>query len=237
MSDWKTKSLEVVREGQPAPYYEPTLAPVPPRKRGCVGEECPYLETRDCGPTRHHIFFEHLAHLALGYPYNELVNDRHSIITMARCRHNSVHPTAWHNLYKYTRLMREEAAVRWLEESNTLTRLEVLLNDMSQQINSIYDDRLVSRVRTFGEGVFQERLERFEEGAVEYSGMVEDVAGIEVIPATIVGSVVTDLGTRRNMLRSRAAEVPDFAKVQIARLPGGAVSTGSLQTPAEGLVA
>lgn len=230
MSDWKTKSLEIVRSGFPAPFYEPTRVPVPPRKRDCVGEECPYRETKDCRPSRHHLFFEHLAYLSLGHPYDKLVKDPHAIVSIARCRHSSTYPSAWHNLYSYTELPKVEIAERWIEESEILQKLGVLIKDMSSQINGIFKEDPASRQRTFGDGKFKDKLEYYESRAQEYSYKVAFVESIEVIPSSIVGSVITNLGVQRNLLRSKAVEIPEFAKVQLARLPAGVASTGSLRT-------
>lgn len=220
MSAYETKSASVVREGAPAPFYEPTLLPVPPRKLDCIGEECPFAQKEEgCYSTRHHLFYEHAAYLALGYPYDELVNDPHAIKGgMAICRHNSGVPAAWHNRYTYTRLPREEVAVRFLDESRTLQRLSVLIATMSTDINSIYSDRPQARWEVFGEGTYQQKLERYEKHALEYKGLLSDIGEIEVMPTAIVGNVVTQLGRQRNELASRAAQVPELACVMVPRM-------------------
>lgn len=219
MSSYEINSALVAREGLPAPFYEPTLLPIPPRKLDCIGEECPFMAKDGCYPTRHHLFFGHAAYLALGYPYDELVNDPHAIKSgMAVCRHNSSVPNAWHNLYGYARLPREEVAVRFLEESATLQQLSVLITTMSTDINSIFDIKPTSRWEAFGEGKYRQRLERYEQHAQQYGNALEAIGGIEVMPSTIVGSVLTQLGRRRNELAARAAQVPDLARVMIPRM-------------------
>lgn len=219
MSTWETKSASVVVEGIPAPFYEPTLTPVPPRKRHCVGDECPFLESQDCYPTRHHLFFEHAGYLALGYPYDKLVKDRHSIVNIARCRHTSTYLTAWHNMYSYTVLPTEEVAERYVEESEVLQKLGVLIRDMSKDINSFFDDEPRSVWRNYGDGVYKARLEKVEEKSDEFGGLISTLGDIEVIPSTIVGRTLTILGTRRNKLIRRANDVPEYARIKLAALP------------------
>lgn len=219
MSTWETKSSSIVVEGMPAPFYEPTLTPVPPRKRNCVGDDCPFIETQECYITKHHLFFEHAGYLALGYPYDQLVNDSHSIINIARCRHTSPYPTAWHNLYSYTVLPKEEVAERYIDESSVLQRLGVLIRDMSRDVNSFFDESPTKRWRNYGQGVYKAKLEKVEEKSVEFKGLIATLGDIEIIPSTIVGRTLTGLGTTRNILIKQANEVPELAKIKIAALP------------------
>lgn len=207
------------RNGEPAPFYEPTLLPIPPRKLDCIGEACPYEAQSGCYPTRHHLFYGHAAYLALGYPYDALVDDPHAIKGgMAKCRHNSSNPNAWHNLYTYTRLPTEDVAVRFLEESATLQRLSVLITTMSADINSIFDMHPASKWEVFGEGKYQQKLDRYAEHAQQYGEALTAIGSIEVMPSTIVGSVITQLGRRRNELAKRAAQVPDLAQVMVPKM-------------------
>ncbi len=208
-----------MREGQPAPYYEATKIPVVPRKRDCVGETCPFTENQACWPTRHHLFYEHEAYMALGYPYDELVADPHASVMMSRCRHNSSFSSAWHRLYRYTELPSEEVAERFIIESHILQKLSVLVTNMSLQVHSIFDERPRSQWRVFGEGKYQKKLEVFEMNVEAYSRAVRDVSEIEVMPSSIVGGLITRLGERRNKLQEQVTVVPDLAKVVLANLP------------------
>lgn len=219
MSDYEIKSEYVRREGQPAPYYEPTRIPVVPRKKDCVGELCPFSETQNCWPTRHHLFFEHEMYMSLGYPYDELVQDPHASVMMSRCRHNSSLSNSWHKLYRYTELPAPEVAERFVLESQILQNLSVLVGNMSMQIHSIFDDRPRSQWRVFGEGKYHRKLEVFEMQVEAYGLAVREVSEIEVMPSSIVGGLVTHLGERRNKLQEQVAFVPDLAKIVLASLP------------------
>jgi hypothetical protein len=203
----------------PAPYYSETLLPVPPRKTDCVGETCPVVEYNgSCFLSNHHLFFQHEVFMSLEYPFNELVNDENAQKKLAHCRHNSTHPNSWHNLYDFTVLPEAEVAARYLEESQLLSGLAVLVKDMSADINSIFSDSPKARYRVFAEGTYRQKLERFETRQMEYGNRIAQVGSIEVMPAVIVGSLVSKLGEARNHLEQQAKLVPELAHSELARM-------------------
>jgi len=203
----------------PAPFYPETLLPVPPRKTDCVGEHCPVKAYNgNCFTSNHHLFFQHEVYLSLDFPFNELVTDENAQKTMAHCRHNSTHPKAWHNLYDFTVLPEPNVAVRYLEESQLLSGLAVLVKDMSADINSIFSESPKSRYRVFAEGTYKQKLENFQSNQEKYAQKVPKIDSIEVMPASILGSVLSDLGQKRNMLIQQASQVPELVDFQLARL-------------------
>lgn len=213
MSQEKQIVLERNSEGlRSAPYYEETKLPILPRKRDCVGEACPVSENVGaCFISTHHLFFAHKYFMSLGYPYDVLVNDPNAMVDMAHCRHSSSYPNSWHKLYDFTAVPDEEVAARYIEESRVLQRLDVLVTDMSSEIDGIFTDSVKKRYRLFGQGTYQKRVERFQEKKEEYNSRAAEVGEIEIIPSTIVGGLVTQLGTKRRILQKQLDVVPELA--------------------------
>lgn len=199
---------------QPAPTYENGLA-VYPRKRDCVGETCP-LRARvgRCFLDRHHLYFSEFLYAHAGPEYMLLREDPNASVTMARCRHNSAYKNAWHRRYDYTPLPDRKIVYRFLDESRLLTRMGVTVEYMAKDLELIdVGENKRKLIRLQQEGVREKRIERFLTNHEVFGRCLSQVAELEVIPAAIVGRVVTELGSRRNDLVERLeTNIPELIK-------------------------
>jgi hypothetical protein len=191
---------------RPAPTYENGLA-LYPRKRDCVGENCPVRErVGRCFIDRHHLYFSAFLYENAGDAYRKLRDDPNASVSMARCRHNSLYPNAWHRKYDYTPLPSRDIVYRFLDESRLLTRMGVTVEYMGKDLNLLDvedDSRKVIRLRD--DGVREKRIERFMANHEIFNRCIAQVTELEVIPAPIIGRALTELGRRRNELVDRAS--------------------------------
>ena len=199
---------------RPGPVYPETGLAIPPRKRDCVGESCPVAaQVGRCFVDTHHIFANENYQRSLGYPYTALRDDPHAQVKIARCRHNSAYPNAWHSQFDYTEPAKLDAVYRFLEESRILRRLDIVVTDLGKDIDKFFSDN--PRVRyAMHAGGYEETLERIDFNTQILDGCMERaVTEIEVIPSSIVGRVITQVGERRNRLAERALTLPDLGGI------------------------
>lgn len=201
---------------RPGPTYLETGLAIPPRKRDCIGEECPVAaQIGRCFVDTHHLSANERFQRSLGYPYTALRDDPYATITMARCRHNSSYPNAWHSLYDYTEPAKLGAVYRFLEESRILRRLDLVVADLGKDIEKFFaaDPRVRYAMHAGG---YETTLDRIVFNTQILDGCMERaVTEIEVIPSSIVGRVITRVGERRNRLAERAMTLPELGSIAI----------------------
>lgn len=199
---------------RPGPVYPETGLAIPPRKRDCVGDECPIVaQIGRCFVDDHHLYANERYQLALGYPYTALRVDPHAIIKMARCRHNSSYPRAWHSQFDYTEPARLDAVYRYLEESRILRRMNLVVADLGKDIEKFFSDN--PRVRhKMHSGGYESTMERiYINTQVLDSCMERATTEIEVIPSVVCGRVITQIGQRRNELAQRVVRLPELSGI------------------------
>jgi len=123
-----------------APRTEHGLA-IPPKQRGCVGESCPVAEKLgSCYVDKHHLYFPRKAYLAQGEDYVNLRASIHSVVSVARCRHDSSDARAQHGqVYERAAFPKRAVIGRYLEESSNLIALGVHVNSLAEDIDMYTD--------------------------------------------------------------------------------------------------
>jgi len=182
-----------------APSYEQGGLAVPPRKKQCVssaGIDCPVAEKQNrCFISRHHLYFPAYQFDSSHPEYKKLRENEFAIVSMAHCRHHSSYGNSWHNTYRKKTLPKLDYAARFNEESEILRMLEVSVAGLGEIVTKlISNDPKKQATIMFREAEHEEWLLRHSDNADFYLGMVGE---IEVMPSTIVGSVVTSLCERR----------------------------------------
>lgn len=192
---------------RPAPTYEGGLA-IPPRKIDCIQNEgfnCPIAEKiGNCFTDWHHLYFEKEVYLADDGIYRELYKDENSKVRMARCRHNSSSPKAWHSQYGGVEFPEEDYAIGYLDESAILHQLGIKVRDMSQLATKLISEDPRKRI-TPGEDP-QEYIDRFRMVKSEYKELWPKVKTIEVMPRTIVGRAIKRITDQKR-------QIPDISSL------------------------
>lgn len=181
-----------------APYYEETRLARVPRQRDCIGESCPVAEQLGrCYTDRHHLYFSKGRFLAADNVYQRLRNDKHSIISMAKCRHSSSYQGSVHRLYGVVLFPRFDAAVQYLEESSVLSRLDVMVSSMANEIETLTTDNSEQRANDPARVA-----ESLHNNLEDYNDLTRRVPTFEVLPARILASSLREI-------RSKKAETVD----------------------------
>ncbi len=168
-----------------SPRTEHGLA-IPPRQKNCVGEGCPVAEKLgSCFTDTHHLYFPKKSYLAQGEDYANLRASIHSVVSVARCRHDSTDSRAQHSMYERAAFPKRAVVGRFLEESWTLIALGVNVRSLAEDIDMYTDpeenlsnDELVDRIGN--------RWNRID-------GLMSFVDGIEVMPAQISASAISKI--------------------------------------------
>lgn len=198
-----------------APAYDETLMPVPPRKRDCIGDECPVAQVEgSCFVDTHHLLFTALDFEDLGGVHEDLMNDPMMQVQMARCRHNSAYPRAMHSLYDRTLPPMKDASHAFLDESRSLRRLGLTIRGIQEQVNVYVHGSPKARYRAEDPAVIDGKRREIEKQRAIFEHCTDRVKSIEVIPATIVGRRINEVWECRRAL----AKVVDHCPAKIQEL-------------------
>lgn len=207
MSLEKKETFGIISNLRPSPYYEETGIPIAPRKRECIGEDCPLvLKHGRCFEDEHHLLFTAAYYSSIGGVYAELQADPFMRIRMARCRHNSDYGHAMHSQFDFTPLPAREAAYGFLDESRLLRRMGSTVSVISGQVSLYFSSNLKSLYQANLHKNVIESAAEIERQKSVYDYCAKKVEGLEVVPSRIFGNYLHYLSERRRALQDRVLD-------------------------------
>lgn len=166
---------------QPAPTDNLGLVKLP-RMRDCVGQECPVaLKKGRCFTDWHHLYHPFGKFATSGALIKSFHDDRHNLVPMARCRHNSTLKNAQHNKYGYALIPPVDVMATFLDESAILADLGVTVKNMARIVRSLTAQNNRDRAKNPERSLdwlmlFQDKLH----------GLQSQAANFEVVPGLVV---------------------------------------------------
>ncbi|NBU33242.1 hypothetical protein EB118_10995 [bacterium] len=122
---------------RPARTYKSGLVRLP-ITRDCVGEQCPIAKNQGrCFTDWHHLYHPFGKFASSGLLVKTFHDDRHNLIPMARCRHNSVLSSAEHSKYDFALIPPVDVMVTFLDESAVLSDLGITVKNMARIVRTL----------------------------------------------------------------------------------------------------
>lgn len=170
---------------RPAPTDNLGLVKLP-YTRNCVGEKCPEVQKKGhCFTDWHHLYHPYSTFTNTGSLIKAFHDDRHNVIPMARCRHNSVLKIAQHSMFDFVLIPPAEVMATFLDESAVLADLGVTVRNMARIVRTLATENAREKARQPERSLhwlmlFQEKLH----------GLQQQAASFEVVPNVIVENAV-----------------------------------------------
>jgi len=166
---------------KPVPVDSRGLARVP-RERDCVGEQCPIAQKRgQCFIDWHHLYWPFEKFTSQSDRLKEFHDDRHNIVPMARCRHNSSLAISQHKKYDFALIPPIDTIDTFLDESKTLFQLGVTVKNMARIVRSLMTQNEKEKARCPERSI--DWLHIF---ASDYYDLQKKVTNFDIVPAEVV---------------------------------------------------
>ncbi len=156
-----------------------------PRQRDCVGESCPtVIKEGNCFTSAHHLYWPKVLYLESSVLAHTFRSDRHNIVSMAHCRHNSTLKKAIHSRYDNAQIPSSDVMATFLDESSILSISEVTASNMAF---------IVSRIKREQYKKLDDRnsmLESLENFHNKFTELGKKIVNFEIMPIDVVEEIM-----------------------------------------------
>jgi len=182
----------------------------PPRMRDCVGESCPIAAKRGaCFTDWHHLYWPFDKFVTTSPLVKEFHDDRHNLLPIARCRHNSERSTSYHSRYDYAAIPPSDTMQTFLDESSVLYDLGITVKNMARIVRSLTTTNI--REKAYNPSRSLDWFLTYED---RLHGINKQIKRFEIVPSVVVTEVL-----QRQEPSLQAVELAGFGALTLATAP------------------